>query len=895
MWRNQINNLLTCTLLLLPCAMSAQEEVTNAFDDLSRQGTVNEQDSEMRRAASAEAVKKLLQENPASGYFCFTEDRAHDIRLTDAIPQRWAERPADARAQFKGDALPGEFYTWQIGLFAPYQELRQVSLSFSDLRNEKGDRIKASSLRCFNLGGISTESTPFEKEIHVPKGEVQALWIGTDVPVEATGTYKGKVTLRTGGTTPVDIAVELAVQGSPIENHGDNEGWRKTRLRWLDASIGNTNEPTAPYTPLKVQKQTISWLGGTLELSKNGLPQAISTCYDRSNQLHPQTNNPVLSRDMQFVIETENGQETLQPGSIRITNRTNASVSWIVIQKSRNFEVQCAGVFGFDGLADYQIQVKSLNNIKVKDIRLEVPYTAYASKYMMGLGRTGGFRPDSVMSWQWNVSKHQDKIWMGNVNAGLNFCFKDENYVRPLVNIYYELGQLNLPASWGNQNKGGIDILPEQNGTVLMKAYSGERAMQKGETLHYNFNMLVTPVKPLNLTGQAQERFYHSNSDLSSGYIPAALEAGANMINVHHKKDVYPFINYPYYDEAVPDLKRFISEAHGKNLDVRLYYTTRELTVKIPEIWALRSLGGEVIHDGPGKDARTLIHPNGPNEWLNKNLTTHFIPAWYNAFNEGKYAGDMDISVITTPDSRWNNYYLAGLDWMIKNLGLDGVYIDDSALDHKTLQRARRIMDADGKRRLIDIHSWNHMNQWAGYANSLHLYLELLPSVDRIWIGEGFSAGNTNDFWLVEMSGIPFGLMSETLDAKNAFRGMIYGMLPRLPWSGNPVPLWQLWDAFGMKDAVMRGYWDERNPVKTNNPDMPATVYVNGDKALVVIANWTDQPQTTQITLDEELLGFKPATYTLPEIKNMQWQGKLSGLKQCELMGRGGMIVLLEK
>ena len=83
----------------------------------------------------------------------------------------------------------------------------------------------------------------------------------------------------------------------------------------------------------------------------------------------------------------------------------------------------------------------------------------------------------------------------------------------------------------------------------------------------------------------------------------------------------------------------------------------------------------------------------------------------------------MDISVITTPDSRWNNYYLEGLDWMIKNLGLDGVYIDDSALDHQTLQRARRIMDADGKRRLIDIHSWNHMNQWAGYANSLHLYL----------------------------------------------------------------------------------------------------------------------------------------------------------------------------
>ena len=33
----------------------------------------------------------------------------------------------------------------------------------------------------------------------------------------------------------------------------------------------------------------------------------------------------------------------------------------------------------------------------------------------------------------------------------------------------------------------------------------------------------------------------------------------------------------------------------------------------------------------------------------------------------------------------------------------------------------------------------------------------------------------------------------------------------------------------------------------------------------------------------------------LPEIRNTQWEGKLSSLNQCEIMGRGGMIILLEK
>lgn len=890
--------ILTAVALLLTwgnAGLKAQETVTNAFDDLKRSGTVNEQDSEMRQAASNAAMQELLARKPAAGYFCFAEDRMHDIRLDQTIPARWTERAYETWQQLEGDCRPGEFYTWQIGVFTPFEELKDVSVSFSDLTNGDGNKIKSSSFQCFNQGGTDTDGQTFRKTVSVPKGHVQALWIGMDIPASAEGRYKGKAFVKEGNGKPVEIAIELSVSGSPIANHGDDEGWRKTRLRWLNSTLGKADEPTAPYTPVAVRKKTLSWLGGEIELSSSGLPCRINTCYDANNRLSDSISNAVLAKGMAFVIETPGGQEALTPGSLRVTSRNDASVSWETKQKSRNFDVVCQGTFGFDGIGSIHLQVKPKKDVEIKDIRLEIPYTAYASKYMMGLGYKGGFRPDTLISWKWDTGKHQDKIWMGNVNAGLNLHFMDENFVRPLVNIYYALGKLNLPLSWGNNNRGGIRIRPEKEGETRMIVYSGERSLRKDEVLHYNFDMQITPVKPIDLELQATERFYHSNSDVSAGYIPAALKAGANLINVHHKKDIYPFINYPYYDESVADLKRFISEAHSKNLGVRLYYTTRELTVKIPELWALRSLGGEVIHDGPGKDTRTLIHRNGPNEWLNKNLATHFIPAWYNAFKEGKYAGDMDISVITTPDSRWNNYYLAGLDWMVKNLGVDGIYIDDSALDRKTLQRARRILDADGKRRLIDIHSWNHMNQWAGYANSLHLYTELLPYVDRTWIGEGFKADNTADFWLVEMSGIPFGLLSETLDARNPFRGMIFGMLPRLPWSGNPVPLWQLWDSFGMDKASMHGYWDENSPVKTDNANLPATVYTNGDKALLVIANWTDLPQKAKISIDEKALGFHPATISLPEIRNIQWGSRVNNLERCEIMGRSGMIILLEK
>ncbi len=881
--------------LLLSIEAFGQEEITNAFDDLKRAGSVNFNQLSTLSAATDEQIDAFIKNRPDEGFFLFTEDRLNDIRLRNKIPANWIERSEKERSLFRGEALRGEYFTWQIGLFAPYNRLEDVSISFSDLKNEKGDRIKASNLTCFNTTGTDTSGKIIQIPVNVDKGELQPLWIGMDIPAnQAAGLYKGVAWINVDGVRKAPVTIELNVSGNAIENHGDNEGWRKSRLRWLNATAGNDSNPTSPYIPVTVKNDVVTWLGGKIRLNRSGLPSVITTCYDANNNLSDASND-ILADQMRFIIETNDGEELLNGGKIKILKQDNSTVKWTSEQSNSNFHVSCHGEFGFDGIGNISIEVSSRKDIPVKDIRLEVPYTANASKYMMGLGHRGGLRPDSLITWNWNTEKHQDKIWLGNVNAGMNLRFMDDNFVRPLVNIYYALGKLNLPESWGNQNKGGIKIYPTSGGSTLLVAHSGERTMKKGDRLYYNFDMQVTPVKPLDWKKHITNRFYHSNSDISANYIDEALKNGANLINVHHKKDIYPFINYPYLDDAVPDLKAFINKAHEKNIGVRLYYTTRELTVKLPELWALRSLGTEVIHDGPGKDTRTHIHRNGPHEWLNENLTTHFIPAWFNAFKEGKYAGEMDISVITTPDSRWNNYYLSGLDWMVKNLGIDGIYIDDSALDRKTLQRARRILDFDGKERLIDLHSWNHMNKMAGFANSIQLYTELLPYIDRTWLGEGFSANNPKDFWLVEMSGIPFGLLSETLDARNQFRGLVFGMLPRLPWSGNPVPLWNLFDQFGMENATLHGYWDEESPVKTDNEALPVTVFINGDKALAVIANWTDLPQTAKIQIDEEALGFKPTKFYLPEVRNLQWEGTLSNLNKCEIMGRGGMIVRLEK
>ena len=47
-------------------------------------------------------------------------------------------------------------------------------------------------------------------------------------------------------------------------------------------------------------------------------------------------------------------------------------------------------------------------------------------------------------------------------------------------------------------------------------------------------------------------------------------------------------------------MRAYVADAHRRGMRVKIYYTVRELTNHAPELFALRSLGDEVIARGPG-------------------------------------------------------------------------------------------------------------------------------------------------------------------------------------------------------------------------------------------------------------------------------------------------------
>jgi hypothetical protein len=119
--------------------------------------------------------------------------------------------------------------------------------------------------------------------------------------------------------------------------------------------------------------------------------------------------------------------------------------------------MQVAGVLEYDGMLEYRVEVEALRDVDVDDIVLPISLVPEAAEYMLGLGRKGGRRPPNV-DWTWKVENHQEGVWLGAINRGLQYVLRDDNYERPLNTNFYQSKPLNLPPSWYNDGRGGIRI-----------------------------------------------------------------------------------------------------------------------------------------------------------------------------------------------------------------------------------------------------------------------------------------------------------------------------------------------------------------------------------------------------------------------------------------------------
>ena len=813
----------------------------------------------MEVPATAAERTSLLAANTGA-YLLFPEDGRHPIKMRDEIPCRWTSGPSH---EFMGCASPDESYAFQIGVYASTQSLGNVRLAFSDLLPATGGApIPAACLACLNCAGTNWDGLPLIKTVDIAQGRVQSLWITLLVPpATATGVYTGTVTVTPANAPAQSVALDLTILPDPVVNHGYNDPDTHSRLRWLDSQLGVSDEPIPPYTPMNLANRTVGVLGRTLTFDDYGMPSDIHA-----------GSTAILQAAAKLLVSSAGVPLSFAAAPPNVTLQNNGRIEWLSASTAANgLTLTTNASMEFDGHVNYKVTLSAPTAVSLSDVALEIPITAAASSLMAGMGYDGGPRPSSF-TWAWNTP--HDSLWLGSAQAGLHCELRGSSYNGPLLNLYNPAA----PATWGG---GSVSVTSSAAGTLL-RANSGARTLAANTPLVFEFALLITPVKPLDTALQFGDRYYHN---------PAAPDPpsdwknwGVNVINVHHSNPVNPFINWPF---ATPvETSAFIHTYQAQGAKVKLYDTIRELTRNTAEIWALRSLGNEVLGGGPG----------GGFPWLREHYASDYSPQWYTPVTSG---GRYDASVVTTRDSRWYNYYVEGIKWLATNYNMDGIYLDDVAYDRRTLKRIRRVMlDARPGSR-IDLHSNT------GFAlGPINQYADFMPYLDRLWFGESWNYDALSaDQWLAQVSGIPFGLMGELLNSGgNPWLGTVFGMTQRWGWTTNgvvldPRPVWKIWDQFGgLQDATMIGWWQSDAPVTTSDPEVKATAFIKNGKTLVALGNFSVSNKSVTLTVNWTALGLDPATahFFAPVSAGFQCQATYLPGGSIPLTAKRGMLLILD-
>ncbi|MGW7069334.1 glycoside hydrolase domain-containing protein [Streptomyces sp. NPDC054855] len=810
-------------------------------------------------AATEDECVRLQRAHSGAQLLLFGEDRAHPLGRYERLPARWALATPFAPLDVTADR--GEFHAVQVGVYA----LRELT----DVRGEI--RGLPFSVRCLSTGGTDARGQTFERRVAVGQGHAGALWFGVEVPEETQpGLYEGEIAVRAAGVPERVLPLRVTVGQDAVPDGGAGEPWRLARLGWLDSTLAQDDEPLAPFTPIEVAAtdggQRLGLLGRTVDIGPEGLPRRLVSTFTPSV-----TRADGPPRDLLAAPVTLDLGRPLAHGPLSLDRPGPARVHWSSRAAGQDVLLRTEGELEADGFLVVRATVEATADTEL-DVTLDVPVREEVARYAMGLGLTGRACPVTY-DWAWDTpTRNQDAFWIGDPAAGLQLSLRDEHYARPLNTNYYREKPLRTPRSWAGDGAGGVRLRTSE-GVRDLSAFSGPLTLRAGESRCFEFRLLLTPFKPLDPSRQLSERYFHAYASPTeiAGY-------GANVANLHHATPPNPYINDPLL--GADALRSYTGEAHRLGIQVKVYDTVRELTRHTPELPVLASLGDEIFAPGPG----------GGHAWLREHLGGNYVPGWV--------APDVgDVAVVTSGDSRWHNSYVCGIERLRRVVGVDGLYLDDVAYDRTTMKRVRKVLSASGERPpLVDLHSCNQYREPDGFASSANLYAELLPYVDRLWLGELFdyegtdgAAGGDPAYWLVEISGIPFGLMGEMLEGGgNPWRGLVFGMTARAPMT-DVRPLWHAFDQLRLVEAEMTGWWTtDAPPVRTGRADVLATTWEGPGGIATALASWAGEP--VDITLGT---ATGPISAYAPAIEGFQPERKFAAGEAIRVEpGRGWLLRL---
>ncbi len=817
----------------------------------------------METIALEDETQALLAGHPKAAYMVFPEDRDRPIKLQFEIPADWAA--SGPRLPLRLQADRNEYRVFQLGIWACRQDVANVSVKATELRSAGGAVLAASAIQCLTLESHIRSQYILKPsgQMNVPKGQVRALWLGIDIPENATpGEYQGSLAVDVPGLASTQVPLRLNISNQVVDERGDHEPWRLSRLRWLESDVGLTDEVYPPYKPLKISGggKGISTWGQKYTMAPTALPAGM-----RVGGIE------VLSGPVALRGLVRGRAIRWAGGKFKITEKTPGHVDWIGSSADRTagLALTVHGHMEYDGSIVYDVEVSPIGRAaRMEGLTLEVPWARANARLATGIGYRG--RREGNRCWRMNPDPKlgydgRPMVWMGSIEAGLG-------WVTWLPSDPQGSGAASPESAWEDDTRPDAITINEDGGSVVLRANFGSRQVSREHPWRFRFALLPTPVKPPD-SRHWDFRYMHKggwffpdkddtpHSFLADGCkrLDEVVEYGVKRLNLHDWWG--PMFNYPLQWDRGDNLSKLTQEAHRRGIFVKVYNSGREMSTYAPDFWArVFEAAGNKFADSVDPDPRLRFQ----DVWRENHLPDSLPNGWVRQHDGIGTEHCVPVSNAT----RNGNFYLESMRYMTRFLGTDGAYWDGA--DGPTLgfrEMAKRLwcmFRQTNPNAVTDVHHGHPL-----VSSPMVEFMFCFPFIDSLWHGEGFNYDRYDPWgWLVEIAALPFGVPSEMLGGeKYVGRGMLYGIWPRYGWGNDfdvPSKLWKFFDRFGIDKAGMLGWWQEYNGVTVDKPLTYVTAYKHpSNGVLLAVATWLEGPvawmETTlkvTLNLDRKFLGL---------------------------------------
>ncbi len=183
-----------------------------------------------------------------------------DHSTRKVFPEEAVSATAPRSEEVVIEAAKGEYEPFQIVL-TPQKDIEDVKVVLAPLTDEKGDRLAVENLRCNPVGNLLSsynEKIPdllLQKEsITCKKGRNQVFWVTVKVPLAtAAGTYRGVLSLTSGGEKLGDVGIRLKVWDFTLAQTPHICAFATDYVYYYDSEVDLNNETEAKA---KAQKST---------------------------------------------------------------------------------------------------------------------------------------------------------------------------------------------------------------------------------------------------------------------------------------------------------------------------------------------------------------------------------------------------------------------------------------------------------------------------------------------------------------------------------------------------------------------------------------------------------------------------------------------------------------